>query len=56
MSDELNIQLQQDKVSIAFHSMIESVKAIIDANNSLKLEVEKKKSKLVNTNLDSIKK
>lgn len=55
MSDESNIQLQQDKVSIAFHSMIESARAIVDVNNSLKLEIEKEKSKLANTDLDSIK-
>ena len=53
MSDKSNIQLQQDKVSNAFQSLIESARAIIDANNSLKLEVEKEKSKLVNTNLDN---
>lgn len=56
MSDESSIQLQLDKISTAFHSIIEAAKLIVDVNNSLKLEVEKEKSKLVNTNLDSIKK
>jgi len=44
MSDELTIQ-KQDEISKEFHSLIESAKAIIDANNLLKLEVEKEKEK-----------